>query len=86
MPVKGWHQAGTYSLGGAQVALKSQGCAIGSRIVMMGSGPLLYLVAAQYVKAGAQVAAVLDTSTSCSAWPRCLVCWRFQPRSKRELR
>ncbi|WP_434112101.1 FAD-dependent oxidoreductase [Paraburkholderia caffeinilytica] len=63
MPVKGWHQAGTYSLGGAQVALKSQGCAIGSRIVMMGSGPLLYLVAAQYVKAGAQVAAVLDTST-----------------------
>ena len=63
MPVKGWHQAGAYSLGGAQVALKSQGCAIGSRIVMMGSGPLLYLVAAQYVKAGAQVAAVLDTST-----------------------
>ncbi|CAG4897132.1 FAD/NAD(P)-dependent oxidoreductase [Paraburkholderia gardini] len=63
MPVKGWHFAGTYSLGGAQVALKSQGCAIGARTVMMGSGPLLYLVAAQYVKAGAQVAAVLDTST-----------------------
>ncbi|RDJ99947.1 NAD(P)/FAD-dependent oxidoreductase [Paraburkholderia lacunae] len=63
MPVKGWHLAGTYSLGGAQVALKSQGCAIGARTVMMGSGPLLYLVAAQYVKAGAQVAAVLDTST-----------------------
>ncbi len=63
MPVRGWHQAGTYSLGGAQVALKSQGCAIGSRIVMMGSGPLLYLVSAQYVKAGAQIAAVLDTST-----------------------
>jgi NADPH-dependent 2,4-dienoyl-CoA reductase/sulfur reductase-like enzyme len=28
----------------------------------MGSGPLLYLVASQYVKAGATVAAVLDTS------------------------
>jgi NADPH-dependent 2,4-dienoyl-CoA reductase/sulfur reductase-like enzyme len=63
MPVKGWHHAGTYSLGGAQVALKSQACAIGSRIVMIGSGPLLYLVAAQYVKAGAHVEAVLDTST-----------------------
>ncbi|WP_133647132.1 NAD(P)/FAD-dependent oxidoreductase [Paraburkholderia flava] len=63
MPVPGWHFAGTYSLGGAQVALKSQGCAIGARTVMMGSGPLLYLVAAQYVKAGAQVSAVLDTST-----------------------
>jgi NADPH-dependent 2,4-dienoyl-CoA reductase/sulfur reductase-like enzyme len=63
MPVQGWHHAGTYSLGGAQVALKSQGCAIGSRVVMMGTGPLLYLVAAQYVKAGATVNAVLDTST-----------------------
>lgn len=63
MPVHGWHHAGTYSLGGAQVALKSQGCAIGSRVVMMGTGPLLYLVAAQYVKAGATVSAVLDTST-----------------------
>jgi NADPH-dependent 2,4-dienoyl-CoA reductase/sulfur reductase-like enzyme len=63
MPVPGWHFAGTYSLGGAQVALKSQGCAIGARTVMMGSGPLLYLVAAQYAKAGATVSAVLDTST-----------------------
>lgn len=63
MPVKGWHYAGTYSLGGAQVALKSQGCSIGSRVVLMGTGPLLYLVAAQYVKAGAAVSAVFDTST-----------------------
>jgi NADPH-dependent 2,4-dienoyl-CoA reductase/sulfur reductase-like enzyme len=30
----------------------------------MGTGPLLYLVAYQYVKAGAKVAAVLDTSPS----------------------
>jgi len=64
MPVKGWQHAGTYTLGGAQVALKSQGCAVGARTVMMGTGPLLYLVAAQYVKAGAQVCAVLDTSTA----------------------
>lgn len=63
MPVKGWQFAGTYSLGGAQVALKSQACAIGARVTFMGTGPLLYLVAAQYVKAGAGVAAVLDTST-----------------------
>lgn len=62
MPVKGWNQAGTYSLGGAQVALKSQACAIGRQVVFMGTGPLLYLVAAQYLKAGAAVAAVLDTS------------------------
>lgn len=62
MPLKGWHQAGTYSLGASQIALKAQACAIGRRIVFMGTGPLLYLVAAQYIKAGAQVVAVLDTS------------------------
>lgn len=62
MPVEGWHLAGTYSLGGAQVALKGQACAIGRRVVFAGSGPLLYLAAWQYVKAGAGVAAVLDTS------------------------
>jgi NADPH-dependent 2,4-dienoyl-CoA reductase/sulfur reductase-like enzyme len=62
MPVKGWQYAGTYSLGAAQIALKSQACAIGRRVVFMGTGPLLYLVANQYLQAGAQVAAVLDTS------------------------
>lgn len=62
MPVKGWNLAGTYSLGGAQVALKSQAVSIGRAVVFMGSGPLLYLVAAQYAQAGATVAAVLDTA------------------------
>lgn len=62
MPIKGWNFAGTYSLGGAQVALKSQACAIGNRVAFMGTGALLYLVAAQYVKAGANVVAVVDTS------------------------
>ncbi len=62
MPIEGWHLAGTYSLGGAQIALKNQAVSIGHRVVFMGSGPLLYLVASQYVKAGAEVAAVLDTA------------------------
>jgi NADPH-dependent 2,4-dienoyl-CoA reductase/sulfur reductase-like enzyme len=63
LPVPGWTQPGVFSLGGAQIALKAQACAIGSRVVFMGSGPLLTLVAYQYTKAGADVAAVLDTST-----------------------
>lgn len=62
LPVDGWHFSGCYSMGAAQIALKSQASAIGQRVVFMGTGPLLYLVASQYVKAGAQVAAVLDTS------------------------
>ncbi|MFC4275511.1 FAD/NAD(P)-dependent oxidoreductase [Achromobacter aloeverae] len=62
LPLPGWLTPGVYTLGGSQVALKYQGCAIGSQVVFMGTGPLLYLVAYQYAKAGARVAAVLDTS------------------------
>lgn len=62
LPMPGWTLPGVYTLGAAQTALKSQGCAIGRRIVFAGTGPLLYLVAYQYAKAGARVLAVLDTS------------------------
>jgi len=62
MPVKGWNAAGTYTLGAAQIALKAQACAIGRQVVLMGTGPLLYLLASQYLQAGAPLAAVLDTS------------------------
>lgn len=61
-PVPGWQMAGVYTLGAAQIALKSQGVALGRRIVLAGSGPLLTLVAAQLIGAGATVAAVLDTA------------------------
>lgn len=62
LPLPGWTLPGVYTLGGAQVALKYQGCAIGDEVVFAGTGPLLYLVACQYAKAGAKVAAVLDTA------------------------
>ncbi len=62
IPFPGWTLPGVFTLGGAQVALKYQGCAIGERPVFVGTGPLLYLVAYQYAKAGADVAAVLDAA------------------------
>lgn len=62
LPVSGWTKPGVFSLGGSQIALKAQGLAIGRRVAFCGTGPLLYLVAYQYAKAGAEVAAVLDTS------------------------
>lgn len=62
LPFPGWTTPGVYTLGAAQTALKAQGCTIGDRVVFMGSGPLLYLVAWQYMKAGARVQAVLDTA------------------------
>ncbi|WP_440813975.1 FAD-dependent oxidoreductase [Pseudomonas syringae] len=75
LPVPGWTLPGVYSLGAAQIALKYQGCAIGERVVFAGSGPLLYLVAYQYAKAGATVVAVLDSapfSAQCKALPALL--------------
>lgn len=68
IPLPGWTLPGVFSLGAAQIALKAQACAIGERVAFLGSGPLLYLVAAQYVKAGADVAAVLDTAPPAARW------------------
>lgn len=62
MPVPGWENPGVYGLGAMQIALKTQGVALGRRIVLAGSGPLLTLLAAQLLKAGGKVAAVLDTT------------------------
>lgn len=62
LPVPGWTRPGVFTLGGAQIALKAQGCLIGQRVAFVGTGPLLYLVALQYAKAGAKVVAVADTS------------------------
>lgn len=62
LPFPGWATPGVYTLGGAQVSLKYQGCAVGRQVVFAGTGPLLYLVAYQYAKAGARVVAVLDTA------------------------
>ena len=69
IPFPGWTLPGVFTMGGSQVALKAQGCAIGDPVVFMGTGPLLYLVAYQYAHAGARVAVVLDTSHLSQAIP-----------------
>lgn len=62
IPYPGWTLPGAFTLGAAQIALKSQGLAIGGRVVLAGSGPLLPLVASQYLDAGADVAAIIDVT------------------------
>lgn len=61
IPFENWTLPGIYSLGGAQIALKHQGCAIGRSVVFAGTGPLLFLTAYQYAKAGAEIAAVINS-------------------------
>ena len=62
MPLPGWTLPGVFTLGGAQVILKDQGCLIGRRVVFLGSSPLLLLAALQYHRSGAAIAAVVDTT------------------------
>ncbi|WP_235969177.1 NAD(P)/FAD-dependent oxidoreductase [Brucella tritici] len=63
LAVEGWQLGGVYSLGGAQVALKTHASSIGKKIVFAGSSPLLYLAAAQYVRLGFRDVTILDTTT-----------------------
>lgn len=62
LPFPGWTLPGVFTLGAAQIALKAQGLSIGRRVALVGAGPLLPLVAHQYARAGANLAAVLDVT------------------------
>ena len=62
VPIPGWTQPGVTSLGAAQIALKTQGLAMGRRVALCGTGPLLLLLAWQLTKAGAPPALVLEST------------------------
>ena len=59
----GWTLPGVMTAGAVQTLLKSQAVLPGRRFVLAGSGPLQLLVAAQLVKAGAEVVAVLEANS-----------------------
>ena len=63
-PFPGWTLPGVIGLAGATILLKSQQMLPGRRTLVCGSGPLLYSVAAAIVKAGAEVAAVVDAASA----------------------
>ena len=60
-PIAGWTLPGVMMAGAAQTMLKTSGLAA-EGAVFAGCGPLLYLVAYQYLKAGVKIAALLDTT------------------------
>ena len=61
-PIPGWTLPGVMTAGAAQTALKAQGLVPTGRTVMAGCGPLLWLLAAQLLRAGARIEAILDTT------------------------
>ena len=60
VPFPGWILPGVIGLAAATILLKSQRVLPGQRVVVAGCGPLLAVVAAGILKAGGQVAAVVD--------------------------
>ncbi len=62
VPVPGWTLPGVMGAGAVQTLLKSAALAP-ERLVLAGSGPLLFLLAVQCLNAGAPVAAILDTTS-----------------------
>jgi len=61
-PIPGWTLPGVMTAGAAQILLKSVGVAPAQPAVLAGCGPLLYLLAWQYLRAGVRIAAIVDTT------------------------
>lgn len=70
LPFPGWDQPGVTTAGAAQSLLKSQGVVVGRRVLVSGSGPQLFPVAADLAGSGVQVVAVLEADQSPGAGPR----------------
>jgi thioredoxin reductase len=60
-PAKGWTLPGVMTAGAAQILLKTSRL-VAEDAVFIGCGPLLYLGAYQYLKAGVAIRAILDTA------------------------
>lgn len=78
IPVPGWTLPGVIGLAAATVLLKAQGVLPGRRVVVAGTGPLLYAVAAAILEAGGEVAAVADAAPA-AAWRAALPALAWQP-------
>lgn len=70
-PIRGWTLPGVMGAGAAQILLKSAGAMPQEPVVLAGCGPLLYLLAWQYLRAGVAISAVVDT-TETSGYVRAL--------------
>jgi NADPH-dependent 2,4-dienoyl-CoA reductase/sulfur reductase-like enzyme len=76
-PIPGWTLPGVLTAGAAQILLKTSAVVPSGPTVLAGAGPLLYLLAWQYLNAGVPVQAILETTPTDrwrQAWPHA---WSF---------
>lgn len=62
MPFPGWEKAGVMTAGAGQILMKSAAMVPESVPVLAGSGPLLLLLAWQYLCAGVKIRAIVETT------------------------
>lgn len=74
-PIPGWTLPGVMTVGAAQTVLKASAMIPKGRVALAGSGPLLWLYAAQLKRAGGKIEAILDT-TPRDNWK---AAWRHAP-------
>ncbi|MDQ6679858.1 MAG: (2Fe-2S)-binding protein, partial [Pseudomonadota bacterium] len=74
-PIPGWTLPGVMTAGAAQTLLKSSGIVADGRTVLAGTGPLLWLLASQFINAGCKIDAILDTTPASNR----TVAWRHLP-------
>ncbi len=67
VPIPGWTLPGVMMAGAGQILLKQSGL-VAKRAVIAGSGPLIYLIAAQMVRAGNPPLALIETQTAADFW------------------
>ncbi len=67
VPFPGWTLPGVMTAGAGQILLKSSGMVPEFGVVLAGSGPLLLLLATQYLRAGVQITALLDMTPRSNA-------------------
>lgn len=63
-PVPGWTLPGVMGAGAAQILYKGAGALPREPVVLAGCGPLLYLLASQYLAAGVELKAVVHTTAA----------------------
>ncbi len=60
VPFSGWTLPGVMNAGAGQILFKAHGIVPSEGVVLAGSGPLLLLLASQYLHAGVDIKAILD--------------------------
>ena len=68
MPFPGWDKAGVMTAGAGQILMKSAAMVPDEAPVLAGNGPLLLLLAWQYLRAGVKLRAIVDTTQSINRW------------------